>query len=110
VRSYAAHPGYAATELQGHTESFQDRVMALGNRILAQSADGGALPSLYAATAPDVPGGSYIGPDGLGEMRGHPKIAKPAKAALDTSVATRLWDLSEDLTGVTYRFEPVVAG
>ena len=65
VRSVAAHPGYAATELQTKTESIQDRVMAVGNRLLAQSADLGALPSLYAATVRDLPGGSFVGPDGL---------------------------------------------
>ena len=56
VISVAAHPGYAATDLQSHTESMQDRVMAVGNRILAQSADMGALPALYAATMPQVTG------------------------------------------------------
>ncbi|MBO0855061.1 MAG: SDR family NAD(P)-dependent oxidoreductase, partial [Nocardia sp.] len=56
--SLAAHPGYAATELQSHTESFMDTVMVLGNRLVAQSAEMGALPSLYAATSPDArPGG-----------------------------------------------------
>jgi NAD(P)-dependent dehydrogenase (short-subunit alcohol dehydrogenase family) len=109
VLSMAAHPGYASTELQGHTESFQDRLMALGNRLVAQSAGAGALPSLYAATLPDLPGGSFVGPDRLGEMRGHPKVVAASRSARDATVAARLWDLSEKLTGVSYHFEPVTA-
>jgi NAD(P)-dependent dehydrogenase (short-subunit alcohol dehydrogenase family) len=102
VRSVAAHPGYAATELQSHTESFQDRLMMLGNRVFAQPADLGALPSLYAATVPDIPGGSYVGPGGPGEMRGYPRLVGSAKAARDADVAGRLWTLSEKLTGVSF--------
>ncbi|MGH3804732.1 MAG: oxidoreductase, partial [Pseudonocardiaceae bacterium] len=74
VKAVAAHPGYASTNLQAHTESVQDKLMAVGNRIFAQSAEMGTLPMLFAATAPDVIGGSYIGPDGLFEQRGHPKV------------------------------------
>ena len=64
VLSLAAHPGYAATELQSHTQSVQDRIMALGNTLVAQSADMGALPTLYATTSEDAVGGGYYGPDG----------------------------------------------
>jgi hypothetical protein len=71
--------------------------MALTNRLVAQSAEMGALPSLYAATVPDVPGGSL--PDGIGEMRGHPHVVGAAGRA-----ARRLWEVSEGLTGVTYEF------
>jgi NAD(P)-dependent dehydrogenase (short-subunit alcohol dehydrogenase family) len=102
VLSVAAHPGYAATELQSHTESVQDRIMAIGNRILAQSADMGALPTLYAATMPDVSAGDFYGPGGLGEMRGHPTKVAPGKAAQDTAVAAKLWGKAEALTGVRY--------
>jgi NAD(P)-dependent dehydrogenase (short-subunit alcohol dehydrogenase family) len=104
VKSVAAHPGYAATNLQSHTESIQDKVMSLGNRLVAQSAAMGALPTLYAATVPDLPTGSYIGPGGPFEMRGHPKPVGTSRAALDPDTARRLWDLSEELTGVTYKF------
>ena len=62
----------------------------------------GALPILYAATAPDVQGGFYIGPDGGGERRGHPTTVSPNKRALDTAAAARLWEISEELTGVSY--------
>jgi NAD(P)-dependent dehydrogenase (short-subunit alcohol dehydrogenase family) len=103
VRALAAHPGYAATELQSHTESVQDRVLGLLNRVIAQSADGGALPTLYAATQ-DLPGGAYIGPDGPGEMRGSPRPVGMSRAAQDAADARRLWDASEALTGVTFEF------
>ncbi len=106
LRAIAAHPGYAATNLQtaGKT-SLMDRIYApIGNRFIAQTAEQGAWPSLYAATMPDVPGGAYIGPDGIGELRGHPHYAAPSRAAQDEQTARRLWELSERLTGVRYDF------
>jgi NAD(P)-dependent dehydrogenase (short-subunit alcohol dehydrogenase family) len=102
VKAVAAHPGYAATNLQSHTESIQGLVMALANRLMAQSGEMGALPTLYAATVPDLPGGSYVGPDGFLEQRGHPKIVNSSAAAKDPEIARRLWEISEKLTGVTY--------
>ncbi|WP_062988293.1 oxidoreductase [Nocardia anaemiae] len=101
--SVAAHPGYAATELQSHTESVLDTVMALGNRLLAQSAEMGALPEIYAATEQVEPGAFY-GPVGWGGMRGYPGLSGSTAAAKDEQVARGLWDLSEKLTGVTYTF------
>jgi NAD(P)-dependent dehydrogenase (short-subunit alcohol dehydrogenase family) len=103
VKAMSAHPGYAATNLQSHTESLQDTIMALGNRIFAQPAEMGALPTLFAATTPDLPGGSYIGPDGLFEQRGHPKLVHPSTAAKNPDVARRLWTLSESLTATPYK-------
>jgi NAD(P)-dependent dehydrogenase (short-subunit alcohol dehydrogenase family) len=109
VRAVAAHPGWAATNLQHHTESrLQDRLMAIGNRIWAQSEDMGALPTLYAATQ-DIPGGSYVGPDGLGEQRGHPRLVGRSKAASDEETARRLWELSEQLTGTSFPLTPAAA-
>lgn len=105
VRSLAAHPGYASTNLQSHTESFQDHVMALGNRLLAQSAEMGALPTLYAATM-DLPSGTYVGPDGLFEQRGHPKIVHSNSASHDLTTAANLWTLSETLTNTPYKIAP----
>jgi NAD(P)-dependent dehydrogenase (short-subunit alcohol dehydrogenase family) len=102
VRSVAAHPGYAATELQSHTETLLDRVMWLGNRIVAQSAEKGALPILYAATMPDVAGGSYYGPDGLNELWGYPTRVGSSKASRDVETAGRLWTCAENLTGVEF--------
>ena len=102
IRAVAAHPGYAATNLQGRTGNpFSNVIGAIGNRLIAQSDTMGALPTLYAATA-DVPGGTYIGPNGFQHMRGYPAIDVPAPQALDADVARRLWDLSEQLTGVTW--------
>lgn len=104
VKSVAAHPGYAATNLQTAAAPLLDRwVMVATNALLAQSAERGALPPLYAATEPGVEGGLYIGPDGLGEFRGHPRVVMPTRAARDEAAAARLWAISEELTGV--RFE-----
>jgi len=101
LRAVAAHPGYAATNLQSHTESAQDWLMTITNRLVAQSAQMGALPALYAATVPDLPGGSYVGPDGLFEQRGHPRIVESSKRSHEEITAASLWTLSESLTGVT---------
>jgi NAD(P)-dependent dehydrogenase (short-subunit alcohol dehydrogenase family) len=104
IKSVAAHPGYSATNLQSAGPPTLDRiVMAVTNRVMAQSAEMGALPALYAATEPGVEGGSYVGPDGIGEQRGHPTLVRPTSAARDEAAARRLWELSEELTGV--RFE-----
>jgi NAD(P)-dependent dehydrogenase (short-subunit alcohol dehydrogenase family) len=97
----AAHPGYAATDLQTHTESMQDNVMKFSNQFIAQSAQMGALPALFAATAPDVANGAYFGPDGLLEQRGYPRVVSSSKRSHDATVASALWAVSEDLTGTT---------
>jgi NAD(P)-dependent dehydrogenase (short-subunit alcohol dehydrogenase family) len=104
--SVAAHPGYAATNLQfaGPAKWYERGFMAIGNKLVAQSADMGALPSLYAATFPDLPNGSFVGPDGLLGGRGHPHVVSAAAKAYDREGWTRLWELSEQLTGVTYQF------
>ncbi len=103
VRSVLAHPGYAATHLQSSGPTgIMKQLMAIGNRVMAQSAAAGARSELYAATAPGVSGGEYIGPDGIGEQRGHPKVVQPVGRATDRADARRLWDLSEELTGVHY--------
>jgi NAD(P)-dependent dehydrogenase (short-subunit alcohol dehydrogenase family) len=105
VKSLAAHPGYSATNLQSAAPPLIDRaVMTVTNRLLAQSAEMGALPELYAATRPNLEGGLFIGPDGFEEQRGHPKVVSPVKAGRDEAVAARLWTVSEGLTGVSYEF------
>lgn len=101
-KALAAHPGYAATNLQSHTDSIQDRLMSVTNRLVAQSAQMGALPALYAATFPTVPGGSFVGPDRLFEQRGHPKVVRSSRRSYDEAQAVALWGLSETLTGVTF--------
>jgi NAD(P)-dependent dehydrogenase (short-subunit alcohol dehydrogenase family) len=102
IKSMAAHPGYAATNLQSAAAPTFDRlVMKLTNLVMAQSADMGALPTLYAATYPGLEGGTYVGPDGIGEFRGHPHPSSPDRAARDEQVAARLWEVSERLTGLS---------
>ncbi len=105
--SMAAHPGYAATNLQAAgTDRFYERwFMAIGNRLFAQSAEMGALPTLYAATYPDLPGGTYVGPGGRSEQRGYPKVVSAAGKAYDEQAWRRLWEVSEALTGVHYEFD-----
>jgi NAD(P)-dependent dehydrogenase (short-subunit alcohol dehydrogenase family) len=102
VLATAAHPGYSATNLQSHSENrLMEVLMGIGNRVIAQDDKGGALPTLYAAVA-DVPGNSYAGPSGFMEGRGAPKLVGRSKEALDEGVARRLWDVSEQLTGVSF--------
>jgi NAD(P)-dependent dehydrogenase (short-subunit alcohol dehydrogenase family) len=102
VLANAAHPGYAATNLQFHSGSrLFDLVGSVGNRLLAQDEKGGAMPTLYAAIE-DIPPDSFAGPGGFMEQRGAPKLVGRSNAAKDTDVARRLWDVSEDLTGVHF--------
>ena len=99
----AAHPGYAATNLQsGQGHRVLELAMSVGNRVVAQSDRAGARPSLYAATMPGVQGDDYWGP--VFETRGWPKRSGRSRAARDTVAAGRLWDVSTDLTGVVYAF------
>ncbi|MQY38266.1 hypothetical protein SRB17_62760 [Streptomyces sp. RB17] len=107
VRAFAAHPGYAATNLQSHhANSLVRGFMAVGNKVFAQSDRAGAQPTLYAASQ-DLPGASYVGPSGLGEMRGAPTLVGRSTAASDPAAARRLWTLSEELTGVEWPLKPV---
>jgi NAD(P)-dependent dehydrogenase (short-subunit alcohol dehydrogenase family) len=105
--SLASHPGYASTNLQAagprmRGATMVERVFDLGNRTIAQDAAGGALPSLYAATAAEVRGGEYFGPGGMMEMTGPPKRVSAIARAHDRERARRLWALSRELTGVDY--------
>ncbi|KMO27575.1 short-chain dehydrogenase [Methylobacterium variabile] len=105
VRSIPAHPGVAATAIARRGDRAGPLAQRAGAAILGligQSAARGALPLLYAATAPEAEGGHYYGPDGLWEVRGHPAPARIEAHARDPQAAGRLWALSETLTGVTY--------
>jgi NAD(P)-dependent dehydrogenase (short-subunit alcohol dehydrogenase family) len=105
LRSMAAHPGYARTNLQFAAPPVYERaLMAVTNLVLAQSAEMGALPVLYAATVEDLPGGSFIGPSGFMEQRGYPHVVTAAGKAYDEDAWRRLWKVSEELTGVRYEF------
>jgi NAD(P)-dependent dehydrogenase (short-subunit alcohol dehydrogenase family) len=101
VRSIAAHPGYAATNLQANLGSValttQGWMLKAG---LVQDAAGGAQPTLYAATAPDLPGGSYVGPSGWMEQTGPPRIVGSSAASRDLDTARALWEMAVRLTGV----------
>ncbi len=100
VKSLAAHPGYASTNLQSAAAPLVDRlVMKVGNAVIAQNDEMGALPQLFAATEPGLQGGTYVGPDGPGEQRGHPTIVSPNGRAQNEETARRLWQVSEELTG-----------
>jgi NAD(P)-dependent dehydrogenase (short-subunit alcohol dehydrogenase family) len=107
VLSVACHPGYAATNLQhvgpAMTGSVVDRVvMKTGNTLFAQSARAGALPTLYAAVAAAVRGGDFIGPGGPFKMWGRPLAQRSNRASRDLFAAKKLWETSEQLTGVKY--------
>jgi NAD(P)-dependent dehydrogenase (short-subunit alcohol dehydrogenase family) len=100
VLSVAAHPGFAATSLFETGFGPLDALMKFGAGVIGQSAADGALPQLYAATAPDVQGGEYYGPNK--GMKGYPTRVTPSAYAMDDGIAERLWDVSEQLTGVRY--------
>jgi NAD(P)-dependent dehydrogenase (short-subunit alcohol dehydrogenase family) len=110
LRSVAAHPGWAATQLQfagaemdaGLFGRMQTVAMKMVNAVVAQSDAQGALSLLYAATM-ELPGGSYVGPDGPRGLRGYPQLVGSSRRARDELLAGRLWELSERLTGVRYR-------
>ena len=97
----AAHPGGSNTELMRNMPA-PLRVATAAMAPLFQGADMGALPTLRAATDPDVLGGQYFGPDGLGQLRGYPKVVSSSDQSHDESLQRRLWEVSEQLTGVVY--------
>jgi NAD(P)-dependent dehydrogenase (short-subunit alcohol dehydrogenase family) len=102
LRAYAAHPGYAATNLQSHTGNpIGSMMMTIANRVVAQSDAQGAWPTLFAATQ-DLPSGSYVGPDGFKETRGHPTLVGRSGAATDLATAAALWTVSEQLTATSF--------
>jgi NAD(P)-dependent dehydrogenase (short-subunit alcohol dehydrogenase family) len=98
----AAHPGGSRTELGRNGPGWLRAAFVVVGPILFQSAAMGALPTLRAATDPDVRGGEYYGPSGLGEQRGHPKRVDSSAQSHDEQLQRRLWQVSEELTGVRY--------
>ena len=109
VKSLGCHPGYAATNLQSAGPRMDGSVISLwmmnfANAVVAQSQTMGALPTLFAATAPQANGSDYIGPTGWGGMRGYPDKVRSNSKSYDVEMAKRLWSVSEELTGVTYSF------
>jgi len=109
VTSVACHPGYADTNLQARGPEAEGSTLRLYamtavNAVFAQSPADGALPMLYAGTAPDVDGGEYVGPGGFIDMRGAPEKQSSSDRSYDEDAADRLWELSEDETGLEYDF------
>ncbi len=107
IQVVAAHPGYSDTNLQyvaaeQKKNPLEKFVMWVGNSLVGQPAEMGALPSLYAATMPEVASGDFIGPDGFQQIRGYPRKVHPRRLAQQTEPADRLWALSEQRTGVSY--------
>ena len=100
MKSIGAHPGVSNTNLtaagndlgSSFFSTLSKPFLKLSDLLLAQDAEHGALPTLYAATKDDLAGGTYIGPDGLGEMRGSPTIVAPRKVAHNVEVADQLWN------------------
>ena len=104
----ACHPGYSATNLQlvgprMDGSRRMESLMSWANRVFSQEAAMGSLPTLFAATAPAVQGGDFYGPDQMFETRGHPTKVGSSARSRDALSARRLWEVSEELTGV--RFE-----
>jgi NAD(P)-dependent dehydrogenase (short-subunit alcohol dehydrogenase family) len=95
----AAHPGFADTELM---RNLPDVIPAFLWRPVTQPADKGALPTLRAATDPGAQGGQYYGPNGIGEIKGDPKVVASNAKSHNEDMQRRLWTVSEQLTGVTY--------
>ncbi len=107
ILSNAAHPGWAVTDIitngpGGGTAGLRERVFQGAFSVFGQSAAEGSRPIVFAATSPDAKGGAYYGPSGFGEIRGLPSPSKIMPQALDRAAASRLWTISEKLTGVAF--------
>ncbi|MBB4906772.1 oxidoreductase [Actinophytocola algeriensis] len=107
LRSVLAHPGYAATNLQSAGPTGVGKlILKVTNRVMAQEVEMGALPQVYAAVGADVESGQFWGPDGRKESKGFPTLVEPLDEARDRELGKRLWDISEELTGVHIDLTP----
>lgn len=108
IQSIAAHPGISRTDLLPNGAGAWSVAGMLRRFMwfLFQPAQQGALPTLFAATSPQARGGTYYGPDRLGEVRGHPTPAAIPPQALDSTAAAQLWSASEELTGTVFPEDP----
>jgi NAD(P)-dependent dehydrogenase (short-subunit alcohol dehydrogenase family) len=102
LMTVTAHPGYTKSDLFRNMGKPVQTMMKFSDLFIGQDPAKGVLPQLYAATMPDVHGGQYWGPDGFLEMAGHPTLVRSSKKSYDQKVQSRLWTVSEELTGVTY--------
>ena len=103
----AVHPGYSDTNLQAVASQMrgaaaEEKITMMMNKILAQPASQGALPTLAACVYPDLIGASFIGPNGFLQMRGTPKLTRAKALAYDQLLAKNLWQVSEELTKVSW--------
>lgn len=110
IESIVSHPGVSRTNLLAHHDGFSGFMRRRLSAVLFQPAADGALPTLYAATAPEADGGSYYGPTRFMETRGDVGLAEVPEAAKDRRAIARLWALSEELTGARFSAQPVIAG
>ncbi len=101
IRSITAHPGIARTSLASHAGGLTGRINYLGPML--NTVEQGALPTLYAATQ-DVPGGSYVGPDGPASIKGYPKVRRPSRTARNEKLARDLWDETNKVVGEDLAF------
>jgi NAD(P)-dependent dehydrogenase (short-subunit alcohol dehydrogenase family) len=107
LRSVLAHPGYTATNLQSAGPTGVAKLLGkLGNKVMAQDVSMGALPQIYAAAGADVESGQFWGPDGRNESKGYPTLVEPLVEARDRELGRRLWDVSQELTGVHIDLAP----
>ncbi|MFQ3308402.1 MAG: NAD(P)-dependent dehydrogenase (short-subunit alcohol dehydrogenase family) [Candidatus Nanohaloarchaea archaeon] len=107
IEALACHPGYAATNLQSRGpekegSTLKKYMMKAANKVLAQSAEKGTLPMLYAATSERAKSGDYIGPNGFKNMRGYPEKQESSEESYDEGTAEKLWRVSEELTGIDF--------
>lgn len=103
----AVHPGYADTNLQAVASQLrgaklEEQITMKINKIFAQPSSQGALPTLAACVYPDLIGASFIGPNGFLEMRGAPKLTRAKALAYDQTLAKNLWQVSQELTKVSW--------
>ncbi len=102
VVAHAAHPGYSATNLQSHhANPLMSRLMWVGNKVVATSAEFGSRPTVHAVVA-DLPPDSFVGPTRLGGTRGAPGPVPRSKQAQDVAASGRLWGVSEERTGIPW--------
>ncbi len=107
LRSVLAHPGYTATNLQSAGPTGVGKlILKVTNRVMAQEVAMGALPQIYAAVGAEVESGQFYGPDGRKESKGFPTLVEPLDEARDRELGKRLWDISEELTGVHIDLAP----
>ncbi|MFE8963071.1 SDR family NAD(P)-dependent oxidoreductase [Streptomyces iakyrus] len=102
----ASHPGVADSELSRNAAAWMRPLLAAAGPFIRQSAAMGALPTLRAATDPEVVGGQYYGPSGFGGFKGHPTVVRSSAQSHDTALRRRLWTVSQELTGVAFPLSP----